>query len=83
MRSEPEGKKPRLVEVAPLVREMMRRHGLTREALAKELDVTGVAVFYWLKGGRASRLYAERVRATAKRLAAKEARGKKVIPKNS
>lgn len=75
--------KGRLVDVAPLVRRMMKRYGLTREALAKELDVTGVTVFYWLKGGRASRLYAERVLATAERLVAERAGRKKPTVKNS
>jgi len=63
-------------DVAPLVRTMMKDYQLSREQVAAEIGVTGVAVWYWLHGAKALPLYAERVRETVARLARKRARAK-------
>lgn len=63
----------RLVEVAPAIRRMMRDHGLTHTALAREIGLPQMTVWYWLHGSRAIRPYAEQVARTEARLRRRKA----------
>ena len=65
----------RLSDVSPLLRDMMRDHGLTEQGLADEVGVTRMAVWYWLHGGvRAKRAYARLVEQAAGRLRRRKVR---------
>ena len=69
-------KREQFEDVGPTVRSLMAEHGLTREQIAKRIGVGSVTVWLWLRGGHATKLAANQVRALAKRLA-------KGRPKNS
>ena len=63
------------VNVAPLVRRLMREHGLDMSGVAREIGVTPMTVWYWLHGTwRATPVYARLVEGAATRLGVGAAR---------
>ena len=67
-------KREQFEDVGPTVRALMEEQGWSREEVAKRIGVGSVTVWLWLRGGRASRLAAGRVRALVRRLAKRPSR---------
>jgi predicted transcriptional regulator len=64
----------RFVEVAPMVREIMRRTGLSQNQTAELIGVSWMSVSLWLRGKKARPPYAAMVECALQKLLARSAK---------
>ena len=68
-RTKPNPRHAHLVDVAPDVRGLLARYGLTRAEAAAAIGVSTVTLWRWLGGHKAMPYYPERIRAACRSLA--------------